>query len=101
MTQTESTARTGFVSHLEAALDGTRLPARTVQTTHEGRPLVVIDLAIPRDFAPDSGAIDGVHVSNILAKLGVRTRVEAAAIYTQEALRLQSIPAAITTEERA
>ncbi|MHC4991067.1 MAG: threonine synthase [Planctomycetota bacterium] len=30
-----------FVSHLEAAIDGTRLPARTLQTTHEGRPLWV------------------------------------------------------------
>ncbi len=46
MTQTRSTAHTGFVTHLEAALDGTRLPARTVQTTHEGRPLLVrYDLA--------------------------------------------------------
>ncbi len=30
-----------FVSHLEAAIDGTRLPADVVQTTHEGRPVVV------------------------------------------------------------
>lgn len=30
-----------FVSHLEAAIDGTRLPARTLQTVHEGRPLLV------------------------------------------------------------
>ncbi len=30
-----------FVTHLEAAIDGTRLPARTLQTTHEGRPLWV------------------------------------------------------------
>jgi threonine synthase len=30
-----------FVSHLEAAIDGTVLPARTIQTTHEGRPLWV------------------------------------------------------------
>jgi threonine synthase len=29
------------VTHLEAAIDGTRLPARTVQTLHEGRPLWV------------------------------------------------------------
>ena len=35
-----------FVTHLEAAIDGTRLPARTIQTTHEGRPLWVrYDLA--------------------------------------------------------
>jgi threonine synthase len=30
-----------FVTHLESALDGTRYPARTIQTTHEGRPLWV------------------------------------------------------------
>jgi threonine synthase len=30
-----------FVTHLEAAIDGTRLPARTLQTVHEGRPLWV------------------------------------------------------------
>jgi threonine synthase len=30
-----------FVTHLEAAIDGTELPARTIQTTHEGRPLWV------------------------------------------------------------
>jgi threonine synthase len=30
-----------FVTHLEAAIDGTRLPARTVQTVHAGRPLWV------------------------------------------------------------
>jgi threonine synthase len=29
------------VSHLEAAVDGTRIEARTLQTTHEGRPLWV------------------------------------------------------------
>jgi threonine synthase len=29
------------VSHLESAIDGTRFPARTVQTVHEGRPLLV------------------------------------------------------------
>jgi threonine synthase len=35
-----------FVTHLEAAIDGTRLPARTLQTTHAGRPLWVrYDLA--------------------------------------------------------
>jgi threonine synthase len=32
---------TSFVTHLEAAIDGTELPARTLQTTHEGRPLWV------------------------------------------------------------
>ena len=32
---------TSFVTHLEAAIDGTRLPARVVQTTHESRPLWV------------------------------------------------------------
>lgn len=30
-----------FVTHLESALDGTRYPARTIQTVHEGRPLWV------------------------------------------------------------
>ncbi|HBS27985.1 MAG TPA: threonine synthase [Phycisphaerales bacterium] len=30
-----------FVTHLESALDGTRYPARTLQTVHEGRPLWV------------------------------------------------------------
>ena len=33
--------RRSYVTHLEAAIDGTRLPAGTVQTTHEGRPLWV------------------------------------------------------------
>ncbi len=33
--------RRSYVAHLEAAIDGTVLPARTVQTTHEGRPLWV------------------------------------------------------------
>ena len=30
-----------YLSHLESAIDGTRLPAGTLQTTHEGRPLWV------------------------------------------------------------
>jgi threonine synthase len=30
-----------YVTHLEAAIDGARLPARTVQTVHAGRPLLV------------------------------------------------------------
>jgi threonine synthase len=30
-----------YVTHLEAAIDGTVLPAGTIQTTHEGRPLWV------------------------------------------------------------
>jgi threonine synthase len=29
------------VTHLEGAIDGTRLPARTIQTVHAGRPLLV------------------------------------------------------------
>lgn len=29
------------VSHLESPLDGARLPADTLQTTHRGRPLLV------------------------------------------------------------
>ena len=32
---------TSFVTHLEAAIDGTNLPARTIQTLHLGRPLWV------------------------------------------------------------
>lgn len=32
---------TCFVSHLESALDGTRLPSNRIQTVHEGRPLWV------------------------------------------------------------
>src|SRR5262245_19954130 len=30
-----------FVTHLESAIDGTILPARTIQTLHQGRPLWV------------------------------------------------------------
>ncbi len=47
--------RRSYVSHLEAAIDGTILPARTVQTTYEGRPLWVrydleaIAAAVDRD----------------------------------------------------
>jgi len=38
-----------FVTHLESALDGTRLPAGTLQTTHADRPLLVrYDLAAVR-----------------------------------------------------
>jgi threonine synthase len=29
------------VTHLEASIDGTRLQSRTIQTVHEGRPLLV------------------------------------------------------------
>lgn len=36
-----STPGSSYVTHLEAAIDGTVLPARTVQTTHAGRPLWV------------------------------------------------------------
>ncbi len=44
-----------FVTHLEGAIDGAHLPARTLQSTHEGRPIVVrydlekIKRAIDRD----------------------------------------------------
>ena len=34
-------SRRSHVSHLESAIDGTRLPAGTLQTMHEGRPLWV------------------------------------------------------------
>ena len=52
-----------FVTHLESAIDGTRLEARTLQTLHEGRPLWVrydleaVGRAVDRDAlaarAPD------------------------------------------------
>ncbi len=42
-----------FVTHLESALDGTRLPARTLQTLHEGRPLWV-----RYDLDAVAGAVD-------------------------------------------
>ena len=37
----ESSPTRSFVSHLESAIDGTHLPARTLQTMHAGRPLWV------------------------------------------------------------
>ncbi len=41
---------TSFVTHLESAIDGTRLPCDRVQTVHEGRPLWVrYDLDAIRD----------------------------------------------------
>ena len=45
-----------YVTHLEGAIDGARLPARTLQTLHEGRPIVVrYDLpAIRRDVDRDA-----------------------------------------------
>jgi threonine synthase len=39
--QTPEARTQSFVTHLEAAIDATRLPARVVQTTHESRPLWV------------------------------------------------------------
>ena len=43
-------ANINFVTHLEAAIDGTRLHAHTIQTLHEGRPLWVrYDLDAVRD----------------------------------------------------
>jgi threonine synthase len=47
-----------FVSHLESPVDGARLPARTVQTVHAGRPLLVrYDLeAIRRSTSPEDVA---------------------------------------------
>lgn len=42
MTTTQPTSSDRcFVTHLESAIDGTRLPAHTLQTTHEDRPLWV------------------------------------------------------------
>src|SRR5205807_6455479 len=45
-----------FVTHLESALDGTRLPAHQVSTVHQGRPLWVrYDLAaVKRTLRPAS-----------------------------------------------
>ena len=37
----DETRVTGFVTHLESALDGTHYPAETIQTTHRDRPLWV------------------------------------------------------------
>lgn len=51
--------RRSYVTHLEAAIDGTVLPAATVQTTHAGRPLWVryeleaIAAAVDRDALRD------------------------------------------------
>lgn len=48
-----------FVTHLEAAIDGTRLPANTLQTTHDGRPIWVrydldaVGAAMSRDDLQD------------------------------------------------
>src|SRR3954453_13060873 len=45
----------GYVTHLESALDGTRLPAGQVHTIHQGRPLWVrydlasVDRAVTRE----------------------------------------------------
>jgi threonine synthase len=49
---------TGFVSHLESALDGTRFAAGQVHTVHQGRPLWVrYDLAaVRRAVTPDAFA---------------------------------------------
>jgi threonine synthase len=44
-----------YVTHLEASIDGTRLPARTLQTLHAGRPLLVrYDLERIRGALPRS-----------------------------------------------
>src|SRR5690606_3902001 len=45
-----------FITHLEAAIDGTRLPADRLQTLHDGRPLWVrYDLpAIARSVSKDA-----------------------------------------------
>jgi threonine synthase len=45
-----------YVTHLESALDGTRLPAGEVHTVHQGRPLWVrYDLErLARDLTPDA-----------------------------------------------
>ena len=38
---------------------------KQIQLEREGRPLVIIDLAIPRDFQPTVSTIPGVHLFNI------------------------------------
>ena len=54
--------RRSYVTHLEAAIDGTTLPAGTVQTTHKGRPLWVrydlegVAAAVDRDALRDRPA---------------------------------------------
>ena len=48
-----------YVSHLESALDGTKLPADTLQTTHRDRPLWVrYDLDAIRDAVPRAALRD-------------------------------------------
>src|SRR5262245_39619786 len=46
----------GFVTHLESALDGTHFPAGRVHTVHQGRPLWVrYDLdSVRRAVSPDA-----------------------------------------------
>ena len=44
-------------------IESARLEA--VQARRGGRPLVIVDLAIPRDFHPDVGDIEGVQLFNI------------------------------------
>lgn len=51
-----------FVSHLEGAIDGVRLPADTLQTTHEDRPILVrYDLAAARSAVTKDALADRPH----------------------------------------
>jgi glutamyl-tRNA reductase len=52
----------------------------------QGRPMFLLDLAVPRDVAPDVGGLDGVHLYNI-DDLGAATREAFAS-------RWQEVPAA-------
>ena len=44
---------------LDAAL------VETFQSSRAGRPLLIIDMAVPRDVDPDAGRVSGVHLLNI------------------------------------
>ena len=62
-----------FVTHLESALDGTRLPADAVQTVHQGRPLWVrYDLAAVKKAV--SSLSTCVCVTSRVATIGLPER---------------------------
>ncbi len=61
----------------------TELMQRVMERRH-GRPLLLIDIALPRDIDPDAGALPGVHLYNLddlraEADEGIRLRVQEAA----------------------
>jgi glutamyl-tRNA reductase len=53
---------TGAAGHLIGRADRRRATA-----SRAGRPLVILDLAVPRDVEPDAAELDGVRVIDILA----------------------------------